>query len=211
MCEEVESAVAVTSDGRPRPCVVFWRRVDLGSVPRPSWKGTAGLEQPCTAVDEDHSRDACVRAAVIAETRLYREGLAHLLGRDSRIAVIGTAACIDTGLTMVFREEPDAVLLDARMATKLQLVVKPALPYLDVLRAARDRFDLPLAAYNVSGEYAMVKAAAARAGSTSGGGARVADRDQARGRRRRRLVLDEGPRRVAVRDARGSLAGGRVS
>jgi len=41
------------------------------------------------------------------------------------------------------------------------LMVKPALPYLDVLRAARDRFDLPLAAYNVSGEYAMVKTAAA--------------------------------------------------
>ena len=41
------------------------------------------------------------------------------------------------------------------------LMVKPALPYLDVLRAVRDRFDVPLAAYNVSGEYAMVKAAAA--------------------------------------------------
>jgi len=41
------------------------------------------------------------------------------------------------------------------------ILVKPALPYLDVLRAVRDRFDLPLAAYNVSGEYAMVKAAAA--------------------------------------------------
>jgi porphobilinogen synthase len=40
------------------------------------------------------------------------------------------------------------------------IMVKPALPYLDVIRAARDRFDLPLAAYNVSGEYAMVKAAA---------------------------------------------------
>jgi porphobilinogen synthase len=42
------------------------------------------------------------------------------------------------------------------------LMVKPALPYLDVIRAARERFDLPLAAYNVSGEYAMVKAAAAK-------------------------------------------------
>jgi porphobilinogen synthase len=42
------------------------------------------------------------------------------------------------------------------------IMVKPALPYLDVIRAARERFDLPLAAYNVSGEYAMVKAAAAR-------------------------------------------------
>ena len=41
------------------------------------------------------------------------------------------------------------------------LMIKPALPYLDVLRAVRDRFDLPLAAYNVSGEYAMIKAAAA--------------------------------------------------
>jgi porphobilinogen synthase len=42
------------------------------------------------------------------------------------------------------------------------LIVKPALPNLDVIRAARERFDLPLGAYNVSGEYAMVKAAAAR-------------------------------------------------
>ena len=41
------------------------------------------------------------------------------------------------------------------------LMVKPALPYLDVIRAVRERFDLPVAAYNVSGEYAMVKAAAA--------------------------------------------------
>jgi len=40
------------------------------------------------------------------------------------------------------------------------IMIKPALPYLDVIRAARERFDLPLAAYNVSGEYAMVKAAA---------------------------------------------------
>ena len=43
------------------------------------------------------------------------------------------------------------------------LMVKPALPCLDVIRAVRDRFDAPLAAYNVSGEYAMVKDAA-RAG-----------------------------------------------
>jgi porphobilinogen synthase len=40
------------------------------------------------------------------------------------------------------------------------IMVKPALPYLDVIRAVRDRFDAPIAAYNVSGEYAMVKAAA---------------------------------------------------
>ncbi len=42
------------------------------------------------------------------------------------------------------------------------LMVKPGLPYLDVIRAARDAFpEMPLAAYNVSGEYAMIKAAAA--------------------------------------------------
>lgn len=40
------------------------------------------------------------------------------------------------------------------------VMVKPALAYLDIVRAARDRFDLPIAAYNVSGEYSMVKAAA---------------------------------------------------
>ncbi len=39
------------------------------------------------------------------------------------------------------------------------IMVKPALPYLDVIRMARDRFSLPLAAYNVSGEYSMIKAA----------------------------------------------------
>jgi porphobilinogen synthase len=40
------------------------------------------------------------------------------------------------------------------------LIVKPALPYLDVLHAVRDRFELPVGAFNVSGEYAMLKAAA---------------------------------------------------
>lgn len=41
------------------------------------------------------------------------------------------------------------------------VMVKPALAYLDVVREARERFDVPIAAYNVSGEYSMVKAAAA--------------------------------------------------
>src|SRR5918994_6807362 len=51
--------------------------------------------------------------------------------------------------------------LDVREGADL-LMIKPALPNLDVIRAVRERFDLPVAAYNVSGEYAMVKAAAAR-------------------------------------------------
>ena len=50
--------------------------------------------------------------------------------------------------------------LDVREGADL-LMIKPALPNLDVIRAVRERFDLPVAAYNVSGEYAMVKAAGA--------------------------------------------------
>jgi porphobilinogen synthase len=42
------------------------------------------------------------------------------------------------------------------------IMVKPALAYLDIIHAARERFDAPIAAYNVSGEYSMVKAAAAQ-------------------------------------------------
>ena len=40
------------------------------------------------------------------------------------------------------------------------VMVKPALAYLDILKSARERFDMPIAAYNVSGEYSMVKAGA---------------------------------------------------
>jgi porphobilinogen synthase len=41
------------------------------------------------------------------------------------------------------------------------LMVKPALPYLDIIREARQEFNVPIAAFNVSGEYSMIKAAAA--------------------------------------------------
>jgi porphobilinogen synthase len=40
------------------------------------------------------------------------------------------------------------------------VMVKPALPYLDIIRRVRDTFDVPVGAYNVSGEFSMVKAAA---------------------------------------------------
>jgi porphobilinogen synthase len=42
------------------------------------------------------------------------------------------------------------------------VMVKPALPYLDVIRRVKERFGMPVAAYNVSGEYSMIKAAAER-------------------------------------------------
>jgi porphobilinogen synthase len=56
------------------------------------------------------------------------------------------------------REALREVALDIAEGADI-VMVKPALPYLDVVRAVRERFDHPLAAYNVSGEYSMVKAA----------------------------------------------------
>src|ERR687893_2075160 len=66
------------------------------------------------------------------------------------------------GYQMDFANAREAVRearLDAEEGADV-LMVKPALPYLDVVRRVREATDLPLAAYNVSGEYAMVKAAA---------------------------------------------------
>ncbi len=54
----------------------------------------------------------------------------------------------------------DEVLTDIEEGADM-VMVKPALPYLDVLRSVRDAVDVPVAAYNVSGEYSMLKAAAA--------------------------------------------------
>jgi porphobilinogen synthase len=57
------------------------------------------------------------------------------------------------------REAMKEVALDLEEGADM-VMVKPALPYLDIIRAVRERFDVPVAAYNVSGEYSMVKAAA---------------------------------------------------
>jgi porphobilinogen synthase len=57
------------------------------------------------------------------------------------------------------REALREVRLDVEQGADV-LMVKPALPYLDVVRAVRESFDHPVAAYNVSGEYAMLHAAA---------------------------------------------------
>ena len=59
------------------------------------------------------------------------------------------------------REALKEVALDIDEGADI-VMVKPALAYLDVIRQVRDRFQQPVAAYNVSGEYAMIKAAAAR-------------------------------------------------
>jgi porphobilinogen synthase len=57
------------------------------------------------------------------------------------------------------REAMQEIELDIAEGADM-IMVKPAMPYLDVIAAARERFDLPLAAYQVSGEYAMIEAAA---------------------------------------------------
>jgi porphobilinogen synthase len=57
------------------------------------------------------------------------------------------------------REAMTEIALDIEEGADM-VMVKPALPYLDIIREARDRFDIPLVAYQVSGEYAMIQAAA---------------------------------------------------
>jgi porphobilinogen synthase len=57
------------------------------------------------------------------------------------------------------REAMREIELDIREGADM-IMVKPALPYLDVIHAARRRFEVPVAAYQVSGEYAMIEAAA---------------------------------------------------
>ena len=59
------------------------------------------------------------------------------------------------------RESLREIALDLEEGADI-VMVKPALAYLDVIRAARERFDAPLAAYSVSGEYSLIKAAAER-------------------------------------------------
>ena len=54
---------------------------------------------------------------------------------------------------------PGSAALDVQEGADI-IMVKPALPYLDIIRAVREEFDLPVGAYNVSGEYSMIKAAA---------------------------------------------------
>jgi len=60
-----------------------------------------------------------------------------------------------------WREALREVALDIAEGADM-VMVKPAVPYLDIVRQIRDRFDVPLSAYHVSGEYAMIKAAAER-------------------------------------------------
>jgi porphobilinogen synthase len=57
------------------------------------------------------------------------------------------------------REAMREISLDIKEGADM-IMIKPAMPYLDVIHAARQRFDVPIAAYQVSGEYALIEAAA---------------------------------------------------
>jgi DNA-binding NarL/FixJ family response regulator len=73
------------------------------------------LPEQREAVDSQEPR--CVRTLVVAQTRLYREGLARVLACDPRIDVTGTAHSIESGLAAIASTDPDAVLLDVGMAS----------------------------------------------------------------------------------------------
>jgi porphobilinogen synthase len=81
-------------------------------------------------------------------------------GGYEHVAILSYAAKYASGFYGPFREALKEVALDVAEGADM-LMVKPALPYLDVLSSVRRAFDLPLAAYQVSGEYAMLHAAAA--------------------------------------------------
>ena len=88
------------------------------------------------------------------------------------------------------------------------VMVKPALPYLDVLARVRDRCDLPLAAYNVSGEYAMLKAAAANGWLDERRATlELLDRYQTRGRRYDHHLPRHRGGSLARREVAGAPAG----
>ena len=118
------------------------------------------------------------RPAPVVAPRLAPEVLASRLAEAERLASRGCYRCLKEAAAayaalLAETDDPKAItgalennLMIAMREIELDvaegadmIMVKPALPYLDLVRQARDRFDLPLAAYNVSGEYAMLKAA----------------------------------------------------
>src|SRR6478752_5312933 len=120
--------------------------------------GHCGVVQEDGEVDNDASLELIARTAVshveagadiVCPSDMMDGRVGAIREQLPQTPVIAYSAKYASAFYGPFREGAD------------RLMIKPALPYLDVIRAARDRFDHPLAAYNVSGEYAMIKAAAA--------------------------------------------------
>jgi porphobilinogen synthase len=132
---------------------------------------------------------AAAGAHVVAPSGMMDGQVAHIRAAldgagATGVSILAYAAKYASGLYGPFRDAVDVTIagggdrkgyqqdwrnarealreIDADVAQGADMVmVKPALAYLDVIRAARERVDVPIAAYHVSGEYAMIKAAAA--------------------------------------------------
>jgi two-component system, NarL family, nitrate/nitrite response regulator NarL len=73
---------------------------------------------------ELHPGTGKLSVVVVAETRLYRDGLAQMLERDPRLQIVATAGDAETGVTAISRHCPDAVLLDIGLAGSGAIVLK---------------------------------------------------------------------------------------
>ena len=132
----------------------------------PQSLGAAVAAPPATTTEYEIVNDASLELLARTSVSLARAGIDIIAPSDmmdGRVAairkgldeagfintpILSYAAKFASGFYGPFREAADIIM------------VKPALPYLDVIAAARERFDAPLAAYQVSGEYAMIEAAA---------------------------------------------------
>ena len=113
------------------------------------WTPTATRTRPSWATPPSTPRRSTARSAVAADsTPQFGDRRSYQMDPANR--------------RMAMRE------IESDIAEGADIVmVKPAMAYMDVIKEARERYDYPLAAYNVSGEYSMVKAASAPAGSTN--------------------------------------------
>ena len=93
-----------------------------------------------------------VRVMLVEDSLVVRQLLAHIVSRDPRLALV---AAVDSG-----EEALREVELDLAEGADF-VMVKPGLPYLDVVARVKDTFGVPTFAYQVSGEYAMIEHAAA--------------------------------------------------
>ncbi|HEX4981125.1 MAG TPA: porphobilinogen synthase, partial [Ilumatobacteraceae bacterium] len=99
--------------------------------------------------------------AILAYSAKYASGLYGPFREAVDVTIVGGGD--RKGYQQDWRNAREALVeVEADIAQGADIVmVKPALAYLDVIRAVRERVDVPVAAYHVSGEYSMIKAAAA--------------------------------------------------
>jgi porphobilinogen synthase len=106
-------------------------------------------------------RDGHPDVAILAYSAKYASGLYGPFREAVDVTIVGGGD--RKGYQQDWRNAREALVeVEADLAQGADIVmVKPALAYLDVIRAVRERVDVPVAAYHVSGEYSMIKAAAA--------------------------------------------------